>query len=232
MLDSQKFIFPAMLDSHVKRYLKVIPSHLLHVAPVPPQQHVSRSNRSKKNPTKHRTTHKRNRLPLSPEPGDRLIHPEDRLFPEDNTIPRSWCESMIKKDDYGSLSLNELASIERKKLIQAGLNGMNADRVFRGLFVYSFGVYELLQDLCQHCEENSGRIVSATWSIYLKLLEQIPANHPHLLSSFIGADAKTDAERKLVEQQRIVMDMLATQRLLEQRSLTAREKQERAEDGT
>lgn len=39
-------------------------------------------------------------------------------------------------------------------------------------------------------------------------------------------------ERKLVEQQRIVMDMLATQRLLEQRSLTAREKQERAEDGT
>ena len=221
-----------MLDSHVKRYLKV-PKHLLR-SPTPPKtlsQSCSKTSSSRKSQSTFLSKKRRNRRPLTnpvPKIGT-TIHPESRLQPQDNTIPEMWIKSMMINDnDYGSLSLNELARIEKANLLSAGLPPMDVDRIFRGLFVYSFGVYELLQDITAHCTE-PGRIVSAAWTIYLNLLETIPSCHPHLLGVFIGAE-DNKAENKLQEQQRMVKELLATQRLLEQRSIHACALKDQAED--
>ena len=132
-------------------------------------------------------------------------------------------------DDYGSPSLNDLATIEKEKLARGGLSPNEVDRVFRGLFVYSHGVYEMLRDLTAHCA-NSGPLVTATWSVYLRLLEQVPTHQPNLLGVFIGAQAKDEVLLEMGEARKKVRDMLGTQRLLEERCVIANAKQEQAED--
>ena len=124
-----------------------------------------------------------------------------------------------------------LTDLERRELLSAGMSPAHISRLFRALFVYSFGVFECLRDVSAHLEETEKeKAVILAWRVYLRLLEQIPRRHSHLLDMFIGADATEDLKRTIEAQERRHENMLATQHFLEQRAVRAREAETRMAD--
>jgi hypothetical protein len=247
--------FTAMLDIHVKKYMNVIPNSLLFQQtgkPTPPSRISKKSKIQHTNipspSSRHRRSHRQNLSPTpettspttspttAPITTTTTIYPEDRLFSEDPYLPQTWIKNMLEnKPSKNGDTIKELEKIQTKHLLKAGIPATSCERVFRGLFVYSHGVYEMITDLMAHCDpmvdrKGRGKIVTAVWAVYLKLLEQVPVNYPHLLAVFIGAEAKTEAQLQLANQKRKVRDMLSTQALLEQRATKAKNKQNQAED--
>jgi len=60
--------------------------------------------------------------------------------------------------------------IDRLTLTNAGIPNADVDRVFRCLFVYSIGFYELIKKLVAHCNKKF-TIITSIWKVYCVLLE-------------------------------------------------------------
>jgi len=56
-------------------------------------------------------------------------------------------------------------SIDRLTLTNSGVHSENVDRIYRGLFVYSIGFYEMLQRSLYHCQ-NKYFILSCVWKVF------------------------------------------------------------------
>jgi hypothetical protein len=62
--------------------------------------------------------------------------------------------------------------IDRITLKNAGIGGEMVDRIYRSLFVYSVGFFELLKQQMANCsEENSLTLLMSLWKTYGVLLE-------------------------------------------------------------
>jgi hypothetical protein len=60
--------------------------------------------------------------------------------------------------------------IDRNTLTNAGIPNEAVDRVFRCLFVYSVGFYDLIKKLIAHCNKKY-TIITAIWKVFSVLLE-------------------------------------------------------------
>ena len=61
-------------------------------------------------------------------------------------------------------------SIDRLFLHSVNVEVGNIDRIYRGLFVYSIGFYEMLHKCLNHAK-NKYTLLSAVWKVYAILLE-------------------------------------------------------------
>lgn len=60
--------------------------------------------------------------------------------------------------------------IDRKTLMDAGVPEDQVERIYRGMFVYSVGYYELLKKVLSHTS-NKYNIITALWKVFSVLLE-------------------------------------------------------------
>lgn len=95
-------------------------------------------------------------------------------------ILETWINNTIA--DAASLNLpNEVTKkdsklplmrfgIDRTTLLKAGLQTSDVDRLYRSLFVYSIGFYQLIQKVLEHTSKKY-TIVTGIWKVYAILLE-------------------------------------------------------------
>ena len=62
--------------------------------------------------------------------------------------------------------------IDRCRLLKDGLTENSINRLYRGLYVYSAGIHDLLEDTNMHNLEG-GRISHVFWEVYISLLESM-----------------------------------------------------------
>ncbi len=78
-------------------------------------------------------------------------------------------------ETYDVQFLNRIG-LDRKCLRKAGLSNKTIDRVYRALFVYSFGFHEMLDEVSNNCANNvnggSGKLVAKIWEVFNALLEK------------------------------------------------------------
>lgn len=60
--------------------------------------------------------------------------------------------------------------VDRQTFEQSGMDQETCDRIYRALFVYSVGFYELLQKCMEHADSKS-KNVAALWRVFSILLE-------------------------------------------------------------
>jgi hypothetical protein len=60
--------------------------------------------------------------------------------------------------------------VDRKNLKSKGIDNESIDRMYRCLFVYSFGFYEMLSQIFEHAQD-SPMIIANIWKIFGLLLE-------------------------------------------------------------
>ena len=61
-------------------------------------------------------------------------------------------------------------SIDRMTLTNAGIPNEVVDRIYRCLFVYSVGFYELVKTLLSHCEKKYS-VITCIWKVFSVMLE-------------------------------------------------------------
>lgn len=55
--------------------------------------------------------------------------------------------------------------IDRKKLVTYGLPNEMIDRIYRALFVYSVGFYQLIKDQLKHTKKNF-KVITDIWKVF------------------------------------------------------------------
>ena len=78
-------------------------------------------------------------------------------------------------------------SIDRLQLLSANVEVSAIDRIFRGLFVYSIGFYEMLHKCLNHAK-NKYTLLSAIWKVYSILLEYCCKSNYQMLIAKIGTE--------------------------------------------
>jgi hypothetical protein len=106
-----------------------------------------------------------------------LLRQPHRLNPR---ILEAWINNTISDAEQIELP-DELVSaetrqplirfgVDRQSLISAGVPSNEVDRVFRALFVYSIGFYQLINKAMEHCAKKNV-LVAGIWKVYSILLE-------------------------------------------------------------
>lgn len=85
-------------------------------------------------------------------------------------------------------------NIDRLSLTNAGIPNEQVDRIYRGLFVYSIGFYEMLQR-CLHHAENKFTQLSSLWKVFAILLEYCCKSNYQMLISKLSKEHKEELER-------------------------------------
>jgi hypothetical protein len=84
--------------------------------------------------------------------------------------------------------------IDRLALTNAGIPNDMVDRIFRALFVYSVGFYELIKKCLQHTEKKYS-IITAIWKVYSILLEYCCKTDYRMLISEISKEHKDELDK-------------------------------------
>lgn len=83
--------------------------------------------------------------------------------------------------------------IDRLFLHSSGVSIDGIDRIFRGLFVYSIGFYEMILRCVQHAK-NKYSIMSSLWKVYQILLEYCCKSNYQMLIAKISNEHKTQID--------------------------------------
>jgi hypothetical protein len=83
--------------------------------------------------------------------------------------------------------------IDRQLLLQSGIPGDTVDRVYRALFVYSVGFYELLKKCLEHTGKKYS-IITSLWKVFSILLEYCCRTDYRMLISEISQQYKAEME--------------------------------------
>lgn len=81
--------------------------------------------------------------------------------------------------------------IERMVLIEAGLTNEIVDRIYRALFVYSVGFYELIKKCLEHTDKKY-TIITALWKVFAILLEYCCRTDYRMLIQEISQEHKKE----------------------------------------
>ena len=84
--------------------------------------------------------------------------------------------------------------IEKMQLQSAGIPIHDIDRVYRCLFVYSVGFYELIRDLLEHTQKKYS-MITAIWKVFAILLEYCCRTDYLMLISEISREHKGMLEK-------------------------------------
>jgi hypothetical protein len=83
--------------------------------------------------------------------------------------------------------------IERMVLIEAGITNELVDRIYRALFVYSVGFYELIKKCLDHTDKKY-TIITALWKVFSILLEYCCRTDYRMLIQEISQEHKKEIE--------------------------------------
>ena len=83
--------------------------------------------------------------------------------------------------------------IERSVLIEAGITNELVDRIYRALFVYSVGFYELIKKCLDHTDKKY-TIITALWKVFSILLEYCCRTDYRMLIQEISQEHKKEIE--------------------------------------
>ena len=84
--------------------------------------------------------------------------------------------------------------IDRLILFNAGIPPETIDRIYRSLFVYSVGFYELIKNCLQHTERKYSMITNI-WKVFAILLEYCCRTDYRMLISEISKEHKAELEQ-------------------------------------
>ena len=79
-------------------------------------------------------------------------------------------EADIERDKQEKQNIIKKFGLERKQLKAKGLTNQEIDRIYRGLFIYSFGFYEMLLESIKHSNDTKF-MMAQIWKVYGILLE-------------------------------------------------------------
>ena len=77
--------------------------------------------------------------------------------------------------------------VDRLHLVDKNVNPEMVDRIYRGLFVYSIGFYEMINK-CLANAKNKYSLLSAIWKVYAILLEYCCKSNYQMLIAKIGTE--------------------------------------------
>ena len=103
--------------------------------------------------------------------------------------------------------------IDRLSLTNAGIPNQMVDRVFRALFVYSVGFYELVKKCLKHTN-NKFTVVTAIWKVFSILLEYCCKSDYRMLISEITKGHKEEFERLEREFQEKLQEYIDNEKVL------------------
>ena len=83
--------------------------------------------------------------------------------------------------------------IDRLTLTNSGIPNDTVDRVYRSLFVYSVGFYELIKQLVAHCQKKYS-IITSIWIVFSVLLEYCCQSDYRMLISEITNQHEEEIE--------------------------------------
>ena len=83
--------------------------------------------------------------------------------------------------------------IDRLILFGAGIPSKTIDRIYRSLFVYSVGFYELIKNCLQHTQKRYSMITNI-WKVFAILLEYCCRTDYRMLISEISKEHKAELE--------------------------------------
>ena len=84
--------------------------------------------------------------------------------------------------------------IDRLILVNNGIPPETVDRIYRSLFVYSVGFYELIKNCLQHTEKKYSMITNI-WKVFAILLEYCCRTDYRMLISEISKEHKAELEQ-------------------------------------
>ena len=105
--------------------------------------------------------------------------------------------------------------IDRLVLFNAGLPTENIDRIYRSLFVYSVGFYELIKNCLQHTKKKYSMITSI-WKVFAILLEYCCRTDYRMLISEISKEHKTALEELDVAYQQKAKEQAHNEKVLKE----------------
>lgn len=103
--------------------------------------------------------------------------------------------------------------IDRHTLSRAGIQNEVIDRLYRALFVYSIGFYELVKRCLAHSEKNYV-LVTSMWKVFAVLLEYCCKADYRMLIAAMSKEHKEELESMEHEFQTRIDSMLETEKTL------------------
>ena len=85
--------------------------------------------------------------------------------------------------------------IDRQTLMKENIDNDDIDRIYRALFVYSVGFYELINKVMAHTEKKYTTITNI-WKVFAILLEYCCRTDYTLLIQAISREHKLESDRK------------------------------------
>ena len=105
--------------------------------------------------------------------------------------------------------------IGRLTLVNNGIPPEIVDRIYRSLFVYSVGFYELIKNCLQHTEKKYSMITNI-WKVFAILLEYCCRTDYRMLISEISKEHKTEMEKLDKEYQRKAEEQANNEKVLKE----------------
>ena len=103
--------------------------------------------------------------------------------------------------------------IDRMAFSQAGIPTELVDRVYRALFVYSVGFYELIKKCLQHTDKKY-TIITNVWKVFAILLEYCCRTDYRMLISEISKENKAELDKLDREYQQKFQEQAAHEKQL------------------
>jgi hypothetical protein len=105
--------------------------------------------------------------------------------------------------------------IERMVLIEAGLTNELVDRIYRALFVYSVGFYELIKKCLDHTDKKY-TIITALWKVFSILLEYCCRTDYRMLIQEISQEHKKEIDELELKYQARFQEQANNEKVIKQ----------------
>ncbi|KAL4486026.1 hypothetical protein ABPG72_003960 [Tetrahymena utriculariae] len=87
-----------------------------------------------------------------------------------DTLTEAQSDKQFNESKYKTHNYLSSYNLDRKNLFSKGVKHEGIDRIYRCLFVYSFGFYEMLYEILEYLKEKDN-IISQIWKVFGILLE-------------------------------------------------------------
>ena len=112
--------------------------------------------------------------------------------------------------------------IDRTSLLKSGLQAQEVDRLYRSLFVYSIGFYQLIQKILEHTNKKY-TIVTGVWKVYAILLEYCCQLDYQMIITTLNLEKREEIEQLESDFQSQLAKMEVHERELEENIESIRE---------
>ena len=118
--------------------------------------------------------------------------------------------------------------IDRTTLLKTGLQAQEVDRLYRSLFVYSIGFYQLIQKILEHTNKKY-TIVTGVWKVYAILLEYCCQLDYQMIITTLNLEKREEIEQLETDFQAQISKIENHEKELEENILAAKEQMEEME---